>query len=135
MDSGQVLIVGAGIGGLTAALYLHQLGFVVQVYEQTVRTTGDGAGIQLSPNATRVLHQVGLASSLASISSEPSVIDIQHWRTGRRISTMQLASGVEPDQSSFPYYHVQRRDLLACLTRAVVDASIPIHRGKRIDNV
>jgi salicylate hydroxylase len=135
MDSGQVLIVGAGIGGLTAALYLHQLGFVVQVYEQTVRTTGDGAGIQLSPNATRVLHQVGLASSLASISSEPSVIDIQHWRTGRRISTMQLASGVEPDQSSFPYYHVQRRDLLACLTRAVVNASIPIHRGKRIDNV
>ena len=135
MDSGQVLIVGAGIGGLTAALYFHQLGFVVQVYEQTVRTTGDGAGIQLSPNATRVLHQVGLAGSLASISSKPSIIDIQHWRTGRRIANIQLVSGVEADQSSFPYYHVHRQDLLTCLIQAVVDASIPIHWGKRIDKV
>ena len=71
MDSGQALIVGGGIGGLTAALCLQQLGFVVQVYEQTDSTNSDGAGIQLSPNATRVLHQVGLVDALASISSKP----------------------------------------------------------------
>ena len=135
MDSGHALIVGGGIGGLTAALYLQQLGFVVQVYEQTDSTNSDGAGIQLSPNATRVLHQVGLVDALASVSSKPDSIDVQHWRTGGRVTTKQLTYGVEADQSSFPYYHVHRRDLLACLTRAADEASIPIHRGKHIDDV
>ena len=135
MDSGQALIVGGGIGGLTAALCLQQLGFVVQVYEQTDSTNSDGAGIQLSPNATRVLHQVGLVDALASISSKPDSIDVQHWRSGGRVTTIQLTHGGEADQSSFPYYHVHRRDLLACLTEAATHASIPIHRGKRIDDV
>lgn len=134
MDSKRVLIVGAGIGGLTAALYLHQLGFVVQLYEQTDRATGDGAGIQLSPNATRVLHDIGLANAVASIASEPGSIDIQHWRTGKRVTTLQLTYGAEADES-FPYYHVHRGELLACLSQAATSASIPVHRGIRIDNV
>ena len=135
MARGEVLIVGAGIGGLTAALYLHQLGFGVKVYEQTERITSDGAGIQLSPNATRVLHEIGLADALASIASEPGVIELRHWRTGERVTATQLSPVKETHHSTFPYYHVHRRDLIACLTQAAANSSIPVYRGKRIDKV
>ena len=135
MARDDVLIVGAGIGGLTVALCLHRLGFDVKVYEQTEQTASHGAGIQLSPNATRVLHEIGLADPLASIASEPGVIELRHWRTGERVTTAQLSPAKDTYCSSFPYYHVHRRDLIACLTQAANNASIPVYRGKRIDDV
>ena len=58
MISGPVLVVGAGIGGLTTALALAQRGFAVAVFEQAERLEEIGAGIQLSPNASRILRAV-----------------------------------------------------------------------------
>ena len=59
-DRLSVGIVGGGIGGLAAALSLLQSGFDVQVYEQAHELGEVGAGIQVSPNASRILHRLGL---------------------------------------------------------------------------
>ena len=59
--SRSIIIAGAGIGGLTAALAIARAGFRAVVLEQAPRLEEAGAGIQLSPNATRVLFDLGLA--------------------------------------------------------------------------
>jgi len=63
----SVAIIGGGIGGLAAALSLLRAGADVHVYEQARTLSEVGAGIQVSPNASRVLHRLGLANSLAQM--------------------------------------------------------------------
>jgi 2-polyprenyl-6-methoxyphenol hydroxylase-like FAD-dependent oxidoreductase len=57
-------MIGGGIGGLTAAVALLQAGFDVHVYEQAPELTEVGGGINMAPNATRVLRRLGLAEGL-----------------------------------------------------------------------
>src|SRR5262245_23768470 len=63
----KIIIIGAGIGGLTAALGLLQRGFDVEVYEQAPELKEIGAGVQISSNGTRVLHALGLGEALARV--------------------------------------------------------------------
>ena len=67
----SVGVVGGGIGGLAAALSLLAAGFDVHVYEQASRLGEVGAGVQVSPNASRILHRVGLAEALARTGVKP----------------------------------------------------------------
>ena len=60
----RVAVIGGGIGGLTAALALLQAGFEVEVYEQAPELTEVGGGINMAPNASRVLRRLGLAEGL-----------------------------------------------------------------------
>jgi 2-polyprenyl-6-methoxyphenol hydroxylase-like FAD-dependent oxidoreductase len=60
----SVAVAGGGIGGLAAALALLHAGFDVQVFEQAAALGEIGAGIQISPNASRLLHRLGLAEAL-----------------------------------------------------------------------
>ena len=60
-EGASVGVVGGGIGGLSAALSLLDAGFDVQVYEQASTLGEVGAGVQVSPNASRILHRLGLA--------------------------------------------------------------------------
>ena len=116
--STDVLIVGGGIGGLTAALCLARAGSRVRLFEQASDFGEIGAGIQLSPNCTRVLHHLGLAPALARIAFLPEGTEMRHWRSGELISSNALgAQAIE--RWGFPYYHVHRADLL----RVLVDAA------------
>ena len=116
--STDVLIVGGGIGGLTAALCLARAGSHVRLFEQASDFGEIGAGIQLSPNCTRVLHHLGLAPALARIAFLPEGTEMRHWRSGELISSNALgAQAIE--RWGFPYYHVHRADLL----RVLVDAA------------
>ncbi len=67
----SVAIVGGGIGGIAAALSLLQAGFDVHVYERAPAISEVGTGIQVSPNASRVLHRLGLAEDLARMGVRP----------------------------------------------------------------
>ena len=78
-----VVIAGAGIGGLTAAIALAQRGFRVSVIEQAERLEAIGAGIQLSPNASRVLIGLGLGERLAPYVVAPQALNVMNARTGR----------------------------------------------------
>ncbi len=82
----HVIVAGAGIGGLTAALALARAGFRVAVLEQAEKLEETGAGIQLSPNATRVLIALGLGEALSAVSTVPPAMRVMAARLGPRRS-------------------------------------------------
>jgi salicylate hydroxylase len=92
--SRSIIIAGAGIGGLTAALTLTRAGYRAVVLEQAARLEEAGAGIQLSPNATRVLAELGLADRLRPHVVAPEAIRIMA-RSGREIVRVPLGQQAE----------------------------------------
>ncbi len=117
MDSGRVLIAGGGIGGLTAALCLAEAGFEVALFERSAEFGEIGAGIQLSPNCTRVLHHLGLEPALANCAFLPEGGEFRAWKSGKVIGSSPLGQAVR-DKYGFPYYHIHRGDLLRVLVEA-----------------
>jgi salicylate hydroxylase len=114
----SVGVVGGGIGGLTAALSLLRAGFDVHVYEQARTLSEVGAGIQISPNASRVLHRLGLAEELAAMGVKPLAWHQRRWDDGRTLLRAPLGDAVEA-AFGFPHYQMHRADLLSALAGAV----------------
>jgi salicylate hydroxylase len=114
----EAAVIGAGIGGLTAALALARVGVSVRVYEQAPALREVGAGIQLAPNATRLLHRLGLAAPLARVAVRPAQTVVRRWDDGRTLWSQPLADTVEA-RFGAPYYHLYRPDLLAVLAEAL----------------
>jgi len=119
---------------MTAALCLARQGFAVVLLEQASGFVEVGAGIQLSPNCSRVLHSLGLEPALRAAAFLPEGVEIRHWRTGRLLSASPL--GAEAVRAyGFPYYHIHRADLLALLTAAAdLEPGIELHSATRVDN-
>src|SRR5215510_2178828 len=86
----KVAVVGAGIGGLSAAIALIRRGFDVTVYEQAAQLGEIGAGIQLSPNAMRVLIGLGLDQAFEAIAFEPNRHVVRNWKSGALVSATQM---------------------------------------------
>ena len=105
-----VLIAGAGLGGLTAALCLLDRGFDVQVLEQATELKPVGAGIQLSANATRVLFGLGLGPALREVTIKPGGKCIRLWKTGQEWRLFDLG-GESVERYGFPYMMLYRPDL------------------------
>ena len=114
----RVLIAGGGIGGLAAALALARKGCEVEVYEQAEALKEVGAGLQLSPNGTRVLYALGVGEALKALSCEAEGKEIRIWNTGERWKLFDLGK-VALERYGFPYFTVYRPDLLAVLEQAV----------------
>src|SRR6478736_9030793 len=91
----SVAIVGGGIGGIAAALSLLQAGFDVRVYERAGAISEVGAGIQVSPNASRVLHGLGLADELARLGVRPLAWHQRRWDDGRTLLRTPLGDPLE----------------------------------------
>lgn len=117
--SKPILIAGAGIGGLTAALALLRQGLQVRVFEQASQLGEVGAGLQLSANATRALHLLGLADDLAAVASEPTGKEIRLWSTGQTWKLFDLGESSVAEYG-FPYYTIYRPDLHRMLVNAVL---------------
>ena len=84
----SVAIIGGGIGGLTAAASLLRAGFDVQVYEQAKALGEVGAGINIGPNASRILHRLGIAEELGRTGVKPVTFDQRRWDDGRRFAPL-----------------------------------------------
>lgn len=124
-----VLIAGGGIGGLCAALCFAEQGFDVAVFEQTSEFSEVGAGIQLSPNPTRVLHSLGLGMALEKQAFLPEATEFRDWKTGRVISSNPLGQWAV-DAYGAPYYHMHRADLIRILAEAAnAEPRITLHSG------
>ena len=115
MSHPSILIIGAGIGGLTCALALQQHGLRPIILEQAEQLGDVGAGIQLSPNAMSVLNKLGLEEQLKSAGFLPQGIQSNHWQSGKILTQVPF------DLLNFhaPYLHIHRADLHQILRDAV----------------
>jgi len=127
----RILIAGAGIGGLTAALALLRNGIDVELYEQAAELKEVGAGVQLAANGTRVLHALGVGEELKALSAETQSKEIRLWNTGETWKLFDLGP-VSIERYGAPYFTVYRPDLLDVLARAVRrEKSDAIHLASR----
>jgi salicylate hydroxylase len=115
----RILIVGAGLGGLTAGLALLQRGFDVRLMEAAARFKDAGGGIQLGPNGTRALFALGLADRLLAVSTATSHRELRLWSTGRRWRLADLGRDAQRRYAA-PYLMLHRADLQSILLEAVL---------------
>src|SRR3974390_3674698 len=94
-DRISIVVIGGGIGGLTAALCLRQIGIDVHVYEQARALREVGAGINVSPNATRIIHALGLGEGLAKLGVMPTCVHTPRWGDGRTLLRTPLGTEIE----------------------------------------
>jgi salicylate hydroxylase len=115
-----IFVAGAGIGGLTASLALARQGFRVVVLEKAERLEEAGAGLQLSPNASRVLVDLGLQPRLAARAVTPEAISLMSARRGGEVARMPLGEAATL-RAGAPYWVAHRADLQAALQAEVND--------------
>ena len=120
----EIVIAGAGIGGLTLACALEKKGINFQLYEQADSFEALGYGIQVSPNVVRVLRELGLEQKLAEISHVCSGFELRSFNSDRVLAKWRLNSQV-------PYYQCRRADLHQLLFDSIQDKS-KIHFSKRL---
>ena len=132
-DRQPIVIAGAGIGGLTAALALAAAGFRVVIAERSEELSEVGAGIQIAPNAGRVLARLGLDKAMAEAAIEPQAIDILSGLSGRRITSVPARAFHR--RYAFPYRVIHRADLQSLLAAAVRRVpAIEFHLGTSVED-
>jgi salicylate hydroxylase len=113
-----IIIAGAGIGGLTAALALAQKGIPTVILESASRLQEIGAGIQLSPNASRILIDLGLGGALAPHLVAPTALHVVNAKSGHTIAKMTLGAAAQ-ERYGAPFCVLHRGDLQRVLLGAV----------------
>ena len=97
----RIAVIGGGIGGLTAALSLRQAGFEADVYEQASALTHIGGGINMGPNAARILIRLGLGEGLLREGIRPKSTHQRRWDDGRTLQRAPPAPVIwRPSQKS-----------------------------------
>lgn len=114
----RIAIIGAGIGGLTAAACLRRIGMDVRIYEQARGFTRLGAGIQQAPNSIRVLYALGLKEKLLAQAFQPDSNNSRDHDTGRLTNSLPLGQSVL-QRHGVPYFLMHRGDLHAMLADLV----------------
>jgi 2-polyprenyl-6-methoxyphenol hydroxylase-like FAD-dependent oxidoreductase len=126
-NKGSIAIIGAGIGGLTAAALLSRLGFDVTIYEQAARFARVGAGIQQTPNAMQVHRRLGTEARLREIAfAAPKGIS-RDWDTGAISNELALGEEVERRYGA-PYLLMHRADLHAAVESTVPQGIVQFNR-------
>jgi salicylate hydroxylase len=125
----RIIVIGAGLGGLTAAVALRQAGFDVHVYEQSPALTEVGGGINMGPNAARVLYRLGLGPALDREAVRPRTTHQRRWQDGRTLQRAPLNPRCE-ELYGAPHLTVHRADLLAIIASGF--AAERVHLGHRL---
>jgi salicylate hydroxylase len=129
-----ILIAGGGIGGLAAALALAKIGRASIILERNAAPSDAGAGIQLGPNAIKVLRQIGVADELQPFVSAPEGLTVRH-RSGRVLARTPLGA-FAADRYGAPYWVVHRADLHNVLgERARATKGVSIMPGSEVVTV
>jgi salicylate hydroxylase len=112
-----IYIAGAGIAGLTLALALAKFGATVVLLERNKAVQELGAGLQVSPNARRILNQLGLDRALQQRAFEPKGIDVYPFRARNPLTTLRLGPTIA-ERFGVPYAVMHRADLADVLFKA-----------------
>ena len=132
--SKQVLIAGAGMGGLAAAIASARAGWQPRVFEQAAAFTQAGAGIQLGPNATRVLEAWGLGTALARVAAFPQRLAVRSASSGDLLAQLPLGE-LALERYGAPYATVHRADLHGVLLDGAADAGAELLVQARVERV
>ena len=122
----SIAIIGAGIGGLAAAAFLLQQGHTVRVYEQAPAFARVGAGIQMAPNAVKVLRALGVEDPLRQVAFRSPRAVSRVWDTGEVTSDLPLGDAVEAKFGA-PYFFLHRADLHAAIASAVPEGVVTLN--------
>jgi salicylate hydroxylase len=114
----RILIAGAGIAGLAAALALARKGHDVRIIEQAAALEEVGAGLQLGPNAMRVLGALGVGETMAAAGQAPAAITLRDGRSARDILKVPLGDAARRRWGG-AYVTLHRADLIAILAEAL----------------
>lgn len=130
--SRQVIIAGAGIAGLTTALSFAVRGYPVRVFEQATKLEESGAGIQLSPNATRILDRLGVLSALRLTAVRPKAVILRDAASLAELGHVPLGAAAEQRWRA-PYITLRRSDLQSALLAHVArEPGIELVTGARV---
>lgn len=122
----DIAIVGAGIAGLTTALCLVRAGFPVRLFERAAEAQPVGAGIQLSPNALRVMARLGCLDALIERGTLAEAVTLRDGRSGRALAKVPVRSG-----DGTPYLSIHRADLHSVLLAAArAETAIDLQFGR-----
>lgn len=134
MTSRHVAIAGAGIAGLTAALCLARKGLSVTIFESAERLEEVGAGLQLSPNAARILAGIGVLERMGANAVRPASVTLKNAAGLDTLAVVPLGQAAE-ERWGAPYVVAHRADLQRALLEAVEAVSgITLHRGTRVED-
>ena len=123
----DIAIVGGGIGGLAAAVLLSQNGHRVRVYEQATRFARVGAGIQMTPNAMKVLRRIGVETALRKIAFQSPLGISREWDSGVVTNELKIGAEIEARYGA-PYLFMHRADLHAAIYAAVPAGIVTLGR-------
>lgn len=113
-----IIIAGAGIGGLTAALTLRQAGHEIVLIEKARALSEVGAGLQLSPNACSVLDRLGVLSELEHLGHTPGNLRIWSGKSGKQLGKVRLGDFIR-ERHHQPFIVIHRADLHRTLLKRV----------------
>lgn len=116
----RVIIIGGGIGGLTAALSFHAFGWKVTLIERAPELGEIGAGIQISPNGMKVFRALGLEDEVRRNAFEPESLEMRFGRSGRQIFQIKAREAMISRWGA-PYLHLHRADLVETLSGLLRD--------------
>ncbi len=126
----ETLIVGGGIGGLSAALCIAQQGGTVAVLERSKTFAEVGAGIQLAPNATRILRRIGVLDMILPLAVLPRRLVLADAIGSRELTSLDLTDF--PARYGAPYLVLHRNDLLTALLERCVQSGVGLHTGASV---
>ncbi|MCB1505548.1 MAG: FAD-dependent monooxygenase [Hyphomicrobiaceae bacterium] len=122
-DVGSILIAGAGIGGLATALALAKRGIASTVLERRSAFEPEGAGIQIGPNGTRILAELGVADELEPLAGKPDAVHARNALSGASLARLPLGKWIEARHRA-PYWVLHRQDLHAALLKSARESRI-----------
>jgi 2-polyprenyl-6-methoxyphenol hydroxylase-like FAD-dependent oxidoreductase len=130
-----ILIIGGGIGGMAAGLALAQSGFPVHVVEQAAEFSEIGAGLQLAPNALRILEELGVRPAVDALAVQPRNLVFMHADTGKHLTTVEFGATFRVRYGQ-PYAVMHRGDLLDVLLAACrAHEAVTLENNKRVTDL
>ena len=130
----EIIVVGGGVGGLTAALAFALGGHRVQVLERASWFAQGGPGLRLAPNATAVLARLGLLDQVLELGSRPRRALLRDLGSGAELGELDLGAPLTARYGT-PYVVIGRADLLSLLADACTDADVELRPGRVVTSI
>ncbi|KAI9831772.1 MAG: hypothetical protein M1819_004669 [Sarea resinae] len=131
----HVLIVGAGLGGLAAAIGCARAGHIVTVLEAAKEITEVGAGLQITPNASRLIQKWGLGDALQEAAAEPTSLTVHRYSDGKILATEHAFNIHMREKYHAPFLDLHRADLQRILYDHAQHLGVEFHLAARVTDL